>query len=327
MSSHAGKRRRDGNRAARPVSQAAPLAGAARGRNRATRLSRLRSRTLTAHGGPSAAGPLRDALELCRLGRPRTGFPIHYERSGNAPTRSYAANLLRGRGVVPGANRSPPGKGDHAQHEADGRIHRARRRPSRGSAEASADIYIVHNGNSSGVDSLRNRIIDANNHPGHDTIGFRIPGPGPHTITPLNTTSTQDHQPGDHRRIHRARQHTPDGDRSPVIQVAINATNHSYGLELAADDSIVRGLSIHSAGVVAGQPGDAIRIVNGDGNRVEGNYLGLDATGAAACNASDGVEIAGDDKSSAAAEGGPQRDRRQRLRRRLDARRQQPRHR
>ena len=160
---------------------------------------------------------------------------------------------------------------------------------------ASADIYIVRNANSSGVDSLRNRIIDANNHPGHDTIGFRIPGPGPHTITPLNTplpTITNEvtidgySEPGST---------PPTATDHAVIQVAINATNHSYGLELAADDSIVRGLSIHSAGVVAGQPGDAIRIVNGDGNRVEGSYLGLDATGAAAGNASDGVEIAGDD--------------------------------
>ena len=37
---------------------------------------------------------------------------------------------------------------------------------------ASADVYIVRNTNSSGVDSLRNRINDANGHPGprHDRI-------------------------------------------------------------------------------------------------------------------------------------------------------------
>jgi parallel beta-helix repeat protein len=160
---------------------------------------------------------------------------------------------------------------------------------------ASADVYIVRNTNSSGADSLRNRINDANNHAGHDTIGFRIPGPGPHTITPLNAPLPTITDPVTIDGYSEPGSTAPTATDPAVIQVAINATNHNVGLEIAADDSTIRGLSIHSTGVVAGQPGDAVRIVNGDGNRIEGNYLGLDETGAAAGNASDGVEIAGDD--------------------------------
>ena len=160
---------------------------------------------------------------------------------------------------------------------------------------ASADIYIVRNTNNSGADSLRNRINDANAHAGHDTIGFRIPGAGPHTITPVNNPLPAITDPVTIDGYSEPGSTAPTATDNAVIQVAIDATNQSVGLELAADGSIIRGLAIHTAGVAVGQPGDAIRIVNSDRNRVEGNYLGLDETGAAAGNASDGVEIAGDD--------------------------------
>ena len=155
--------------------------------------------------------------------------------------------------------------------------------------QAFADVYIVRNANSSGLDSLRNRINDANGHPGHDTIMFRIPGAAAQTITPLFTplptiteTVTVDgySEPGSS---------APAAGANADIKVAINASNHNVGLDVAADDVTIRGLAIHSAGAA----GDAIRI-NGDDNRVEGNYLGLDETGAANGNDSDGVEIAGD---------------------------------
>jgi hypothetical protein len=158
-----------------------------------------------------------------------------------------------------------------------------------GAQQAFADVYIVRNNNSSGVDSLRNRINDANNHPGHDTIGFRIPGDAAQTITPLNAplptiteTVTVDgySEPGSS---------APAAGANAVLKVAIDASNHNVGLDVAADDVTIRGLAIHSAGPA----GDAIRI-NGDENRVEGNHLGLDETGAASGNDSDGVEIAGD---------------------------------
>ena len=156
--------------------------------------------------------------------------------------------------------------------------------------QAFADVYIVRNANSSGLDSLRNRINDANGHPGHDTIMFRIPGAAAQAVstplfTPLPTiteTVTVDgySEPGSS---------APAAGANADIKVAINASNHNVGLDVAADDVTIRGLAIHSAGAA----GDAIRI-NGDDNRVEGNYLGLDETGAANGNDSDGVEIAGD---------------------------------
>src|SRR6185295_15233851 len=43
--------------------------------------------------------------------------------------------------------------------------------------------FAVTNTNDSGVGSLRQAVVDANNNPGADRIEFNIPGPGPYTIT------------------------------------------------------------------------------------------------------------------------------------------------
>ncbi len=43
--------------------------------------------------------------------------------------------------------------------------------------------YVVTNTNDDGPGSLRQAVTDANEHPGPDSIVFRVPGQGPHTIT------------------------------------------------------------------------------------------------------------------------------------------------
>ena len=51
---------------------------------------------------------------------------------------------------------------------------------------AQATTFSVINTNDSGVDSLRQAILDANANPGADTINFNIFGAGPHAIALLS---------------------------------------------------------------------------------------------------------------------------------------------
>src|SRR5437899_724703 len=46
--------------------------------------------------------------------------------------------------------------------------------------------FTVLNTSDSGVGSLRQAIMDANNNPGADLISFQIPGTKPYTISPLS---------------------------------------------------------------------------------------------------------------------------------------------
>ena len=55
---------------------------------------------------------------------------------------------------------------------------------------APGSTFVVTNAADSGAGSLRQAILDANAHPGADTIVFNIPGSGLHTITPSTTLPT-----------------------------------------------------------------------------------------------------------------------------------------
>src|SRR5437879_3578388 len=50
--------------------------------------------------------------------------------------------------------------------------------------------FTVTNNTDGGPGSLRQAILDANTAPGADQIAFAIPGPGPHTISPLSELPT-----------------------------------------------------------------------------------------------------------------------------------------
>jgi hypothetical protein len=149
-----------------------------------------------------------------------------------------------------------------------------------GAQQPSADVYIVRNNTSNGSDSLRSRINDANDRSGHDTIGFRIPGDAARTITPLNAplptvteTVTVDgySQPGSS---------APAAGANAVLKVAIDASNHNVGLDVAADDVTIRELAIHRAdlndrNVIADNGFGGVSML-GDDNRVRGNAIATD---------------------------------------------------
>ena len=156
-----------------------------------------------------------------------------------------------------------------------------------GAQQASADQYVVRNTNDSGPDSLRAAIQATNAHAGADVIRFEIPnvGQSPHVIAPLTDLDSIDErvaidgysQPGA-----RARANSP-----AELRIVIDASAVNRGLELATDGSVVRGLVVQNA------LDDGIR-VQGDGNRITGNYVGTDADGVlAAGNTGDGIELTG----------------------------------
>ena len=130
--------------------------------------------------------------------------------------------------------------------------------------------------------SLREALTAANDASGLDTIVFNIPGPGPHTIQPgsalplvtepviLDGTS----QPG--------------YEGAPIIELdgtlaGVNAT----GISIASGNSTVRGM------IISRFSGSGIGLENRNGNLIESNYLGTNATGMVAlANGDSGVFIA-----------------------------------
>ena len=105
---------------------------------------------------------------------------------------------------------------------------------------------------------------------GRNRILFDIPGAGPHTIEP--TAPLPDivdpaiidgySQPG-------AAPATASAPATLMIEIS------TAGLRITGGDSVVRGLAVNQAAT-------AIALVSGDGNTIEGNYLGTDVTGTTA---------------------------------------------
>jgi Right handed beta helix region len=152
----------------------------------------------------------------------------------------------------------------------------------------------VINTNDSGVGSLRQAILDAND-PAlpFDQIIFNIALPGVQVIAPLNdlpditapVTIDGYTQPG-------ATPATNLNAANPLI--VLDAALMSEGLQISTDDSKVRGLVIRDAINGASGGGDGIRI-DGNGNKIAGNYLGVTASGlVGAGNEGRGVFVRGD---------------------------------
>jgi hypothetical protein len=143
--------------------------------------------------------------------------------------------------------------------------------------------FVVTNTNDSGPGSLRQAILDANATPNAsgipDLIVFAIPGPVPHTITPLTPLPTVNggqiidgtSQPGFAGR--------------PVIELsgAVVGTSGD-GLRMRGT-FVVRGLVINrfAAGIFFEE--------DGAGSLVEGNYIGTDVSGTADLGNTIGVDI------------------------------------
>jgi titin len=142
----------------------------------------------------------------------------------------------------------------------------------------------VTNANDGGAGSLRAAIAQVNGdtQPGIDSINFAI-GSGPQTITPLSTLPTLTHSVV----IDGTTQ--PGFAGTPLVVIQGGPTGGANGLEIAGGNSTVKGL------VIDGFIYDGILLDTHGGDTIEGNYLGMGATGAqpGQQNGLAGVQITG----------------------------------
>jgi hypothetical protein len=137
--------------------------------------------------------------------------------------------------------------------------------------------------------SLRAAIINANNSPGTDSISFNIAGGGVKTINLLaplpqiTSPVTIDGytQPG-------SLMNSPAVGSNAVLTIELNGTTAgtARGLNISAGNCVVRGLIINRF------RDSGIGLFNNGSNRIEGNFIGLNAAGTAGLgNNLDGVVI------------------------------------
>jgi hypothetical protein len=164
-------------------------------------------------------------------------------------------------------------------------------------SSAQAAVFTVQNTADAGANSLRDAITQANAAAGADEIHFNIPGAGAnrhviHLASDLPAVTDEIDirgysQPGAVKAL---------AGVPALIKIVIDAGQVNNGLVLQTDDSLVRGLVIHTASGAA-PDGDGLR-VDGDRNEIEGNYFGLDGTNNNNFlfgNDGDGLQITGDD--------------------------------
>jgi titin len=128
--------------------------------------------------------------------------------------------------------------------------------------------FKVTNTHDAGRGSLRQAILDVDADPGPNTIVFKIPHHGVHTITPSSPL------PAITNPITIDATTQPGFNGMPVIQLDGASTSGADGLTIDGADCTVRGLAIY--GFTTGihfQP-------NAANGLVAGNYIGLDASGA-----------------------------------------------
>jgi uncharacterized repeat protein (TIGR01451 family) len=146
--------------------------------------------------------------------------------------------------------------------------------------------FTVMNANDSGAGSLRNAITQLNSDmsAGTDTINFQIGTGGLATISLMSPLPNIGHAV------------IIDGTTQsgflgkPLIVLngsALNSTLDISGLEFTADGNTVKGL------VINGFPRAAIFLLTTNGNTIQGNFLGTDASGTSAVPDGSGVEAAG----------------------------------
>jgi len=157
-----------------------------------------------------------------------------------------------------------------------------------------SQTFAVVNTNNSGVGSLRQAIIDANNAiTVSDRIAFNIPGAGPHTISLLtalpviiDTATVIDGytQAGTSSNIFY-----PGFDGTLKIKLdGAAAGGGSDGLRIVASNCVIRGL------VITRFSGDGIELAtNGSHTRIEGNIIGLNFDGTDEGNGGHGIFVNG----------------------------------
>ena len=145
---------------------------------------------------------------------------------------------------------------------------------------AGPTIYVVTNTNQSGAGSLRQAILDANAHLGHDLIHFNIPGTGVRQILAINLPTITDPV-----TIDGTTQPGWAVDRPIVMLSGVEAPAGANGLVIGAGDSVVRAL------IISGYTGSGLVLQGGDLNVVEGNWLGTGPTGTTALGNGNGILV------------------------------------
>ncbi|HJR05874.1 MAG TPA: Calx-beta domain-containing protein [Pyrinomonadaceae bacterium] len=141
---------------------------------------------------------------------------------------------------------------------------------------ASAQTLTVTNTNDSGAGSLRQAILDSNAMAGTQTIAFNIAGGGVHSIAPASILPSFNDpvivdgytQPGASANTLAA------GSNAVLLIELVGPGAGGSGLQVRGGNSTVRGLVINRF-----NNAPAINISIGNNNRVEGCFLGTDATG------------------------------------------------
>ncbi|MEW6209322.1 MAG: BACON domain-containing carbohydrate-binding protein [Acidobacteriota bacterium] len=129
-----------------------------------------------------------------------------------------------------------------------------------------ASTFTVINTNNSGLGSLRQAIINANNNPGADTIAFAI-GSGLQTISPSADL------PGIIGPVTIDGTTQPGFSGTPVIEINGSNTGSGIGLKVAGGSSVIRGLIVNRCSL------QGVQFTQKNGNTLEGCYIGTDSTG------------------------------------------------
>ena len=136
--------------------------------------------------------------------------------------------------------------------------------------------FVVFNTLDSGDGSLRQAILNANARIGGDTIMFAIPGSGVHSIAPATGL------PAITDPVILDATTQPGYAGTPLIELNGTAVP-ANGLNLNTGDSVIRGFTINRFG-------NGIS-VQGTNNRIEANWLGLNAAGTATSPNGNGIIV------------------------------------
>ena len=152
--------------------------------------------------------------------------------------------------------------------------------------------------------TLREAIVAANANPGADTIAFKIPGDGPHTIflasglpnitQPVTIDGyTQGDATARTSDDARANTLTEPAKTNAVLKIELDGTNAGgFTIGIGVSDVVIRGLVINNF-----QEG-VLLVGSGGGNRIVGNFIGTDPSGTSAEGNVEGVHFSAADGST-----------------------------
>jgi trimeric autotransporter adhesin len=158
----------------------------------------------------------------------------------------------------------------------------------RAESTMAAPTLLVTTTDDSGAGSLRQALLDAGSYvagkPVH--INFNIPGAGPHFIYPLTQLPTPAEPIFlDGYSQQGASANTLAQGNDAILKINLSGSNaFTAGLRLTNSGNFIRGLAV----IQFGQCGIEI---NGNSNRVEGCFIGLDSAGVARGNNAAGIHI------------------------------------